>query len=581
MFDRLRNSVRRWIGGERLVIWYDPAYRLPLASVEGQTGMDPRRADLVATYLIDRGVITSQDLRTPSRIRYHDLARVHDEKLLESLHDPKTLADVFAVDPSDIIVDEVLHAVRLACGGTLDAARTALARSGPTLNLLGGFHHAGPTRAGGFCVLNDIAVAIQVLRAEGFRKRVVILDLDAHPPDGSAECFPDDPSVWIGSLSGSDWGALPTVDETRLPPGCDDGSYLAALEALLGRLPSAGLAFVIAGGDVLGGDRFGALAMTLDGARRRDHAVSTVLGDLPSVWLPGGGYTQDAWKVLAGTALVLALDSLEPIARDVDPLGLEFSRIARELGRGSLEGEDGLTAEDLMESLGQRSQPNRFLDFYTVEGLEYALYRYGILQHLRRLGYGSFRIAIDRDGRGDRMRLFAQADGQEHLLYEVVLEKQKLGPDEVLYVHWLTLRHPRGRFSAQRPRLPGQEEPGLGLSREAGQLLVQSARRLGLAGIAFRPSWFHTAYPARPYMRFVDPARQGRFEALLRDLRNVPLLQATAALSEGRVCMNTEPYVWEADEMVHWLTPHDSDRAAVAAERDRVRFELVPAAQIS
>lgn len=576
MFERLRSSVRRLIRGERLLVWHDAAYRFPLASVEGQTGMDPRRADLAAAYLLETGVIGSDDLRTPSRIRYHDLARVHTQELLESLHDAAALGNVFAVDPSDVVVDEVLHTVRLACGGTLDAARAALAGGGPTLNLLGGFHHAGPKRAGGFCVVNDVAVAIRALRAQGFHKRVVILDLDAHPPDGTAECFEGDPSVWIGSLSGADWGPLPNVDETRLPTGCDDASYLAALEALLARMPPAGLAFVLAGGDVLAGDRFGAFSLTLDGARRRDHAVHGVLGELPSVWLPAGGYTPDAWKVLAGTALVLAADSLEPIGREVDPLSLAFTRIARELGRVELEGNAMLTTEDLMASLGQRVQPSRFLDFYTKEGLEYAFYRYGILQHLRRLGYGDFRIELDRDDRGDRMRIFARADGTEHLVCELVMERQKLAGEDVLYVHWLTLRHPRGRFSDQRPRLPGQDTPGLGISREVGQLLVQTARRLGLSGIAFRPSWFHTAYPARPYMRFVEPARQGRFEALLRDFADVPLLEATNALSEGRVSMNGRPYTWEADEMVYWLERHPRDDAAIAEERDRVHFTLTP-----
>lgn len=576
MLGRALNLARRLLHGQRLPVWYDPAYRLPLASVEGQTGMDPRRADLVISYLANRGVITKDDIRAPSRIRYEDLARVHDAEWLEAIHQQAALAGVFGVDASDVLVDEVLLTVRLACGGTLDAARAALARRGPTLNLLGGFHHASPGRGHGFCPVNDVAVAVQALRAQGFRKRVVVLDLDAHPPDGTAECFENDASVWIGSLSGTDWGALPGVDETRLPTGCDDGSYLAALEALLGRMPSAGLTFVIAGGDVLAGDRFGGFALTLDGARRRDHAVASVLGELPSVWLPGGGYTPNAWKVLAGTALVLAADSLEPIETRADPLSLEFTRIARELGRSELEGKLEITTEDLMSSLGQRAQPSRFLGFYTIEGLEYALFRYGILQHLRRLGYGSFRLAIDQDERGDRMRLYARADGKEHLLFEVVLEKRRVATEDVLYVHWLTLRHPRGRFSDQRPRLPGQEEPGLGLAREAGNLLVQTARRLGLAGIAFRPSWFHTAYPARPYMRFVDPARQGRFEALLRDLKDVPLLEATTALSEGRVLMNDEPYKWEADEMVHWLDARPGDAEAIAAERDRVTFTIVP-----
>ncbi len=566
--------AQRYFRREHLAVWYDRAYRLPLAALESATSADPRRADSVCAYLLAERIVRRSDLRTPRRVRYEDLARVHTPELLESLQVPKTIADVFGVDPGDIIVDEVLNTVRLACGGTLAAARSALALGQPMLNLLGGFHHAGPSRGGGFCLLNDIAVATAALRVDGFSKRVVVLDLDAHPPDGTAECFRSDTSTWIGSLSGSDWGTLDGVDETVLPRDCDDGSYLAALEALLERMPSAGLAFVIAGGDVLVGDRFGALALTLAGARKRDLAVQRALATTPSVWLPGGGYTPDAWKVLAGSALVLADGALEPIASRADPLGNEFARVAGELSLDRLEGSTELTTEDLMGDLDRHAaRPGRLLDFYTKEGIEYALSRYGILRQLRRLGYGNFRVAIDSDGRGDRLRLFAQAEGREHLLIECLLEKQPLGEEHVLYVHWLTLRHPRGRFSQTRPRLPGQEEPGLGLAREAVMLFARIAERLGLSGIAYRPAYYHTAYPARDLMRFVDPARQGRFEALLRDIGDRPLLDASHAIAEGRVLFNGTPYTWEADEMVYWLDERRADRQLIEREKERSRFE--------
>jgi hypothetical protein len=144
----------------------------------------------------------------------------------------------------------------------------------------------------------------------------------------------------------------------------------------------------------------------------------------------------------------------------------------------------------------------------------------------------------------------------------------------VLYVHWLTLRNPLAAFTAQRPALPGQEVPGLGLAREAAELLARMAERLGLEGVAFRPASYHTAYAGRALLRFVDPARQGRFEALVRDLSSVGLAEAALLLASGRVRLNGAPYAWEADEMVRWLRPHPSDEAAVAAERDRVRFTV-------
>ncbi len=430
MLNRVANRIRRWMSGRAVPIWMDPAYRLPFASIEAQTGFEPRRADLVVSHLLSAGAISSRDLRRPVRVRYEDLARVHTQSWLEQLNDPVTLGNVFAVDPSDVVVDEVLSTVRTACGGTLNAARAALARKGPTMNMLGGFHHAGPNRGGGFCALNDIAVAVAALRAEGYKKRIAIVDLDAHPPDGLSECFEGDPSVWVGSLSGTSWGPLPSVDETVLPPDCDDESYLAALAALLSRMPPPGLTFVIAGGDVLRGDRLGGLSLSLSGTRRRDLAVHLALLDLPTVWLPGGGYSSGAWRVLAGTALAVCLESLEPIAEEADPLSTEFAAIARDLRRDELEGALAITEEDLMSSLERRgSFTPRLLDFYTSEGLEFALSRYGILEQLRRLGYGGFRVAVDRSDQGDRMRVYARAEGQEHLLIEVVLEKRQVADE--------------------------------------------------------------------------------------------------------------------------------------------------------
>ena len=114
-----------------------------------------------------------------------------------------------------------------------------------------------PTGGGGLSAVNDVAIAIARLRAEGFDGHVRVLDLDAHPPDGTAACCADDRKVHITSISGSDWGPLPPhVDETVLD-AADDATYLHALEAALGRARQGDLTFVLAGGDVLAGDAMG------------------------------------------------------------------------------------------------------------------------------------------------------------------------------------------------------------------------------------------------------------------------------------------------------------------------------------
>lgn len=582
---RLRNHALRWWRGRKAPIFYHPDYRLPLPTASAQLGIDARRADLALWTLLDLRLIDPGSVVTPHRIRYVDVARVHTPALLESLHDPQTLARIFAADPHEIPIDQIMVTFRLACGGTLAAAREALKRGGPAFNLLGGFHHAEPDKAGGLCPVNDIAIAVAALRADGFAGRVAILDLDAHPPDGTAACLAGDDHVWIGSLSGSDWGPLPAgVDETVLPVGTGDEAYLRALGGLLDRMPRSELFFVLAGNDVLAGDRMGKLGLSVEGARRRDAAVALKLAGRPSVWVPAGGYHPRAWEVLTGTVMAVETGSLEPLPEGFDPLRARFSRIARSMHPEALEGEDWIREEDLQDLFGVTGAArSRLLGYYTADGLEYALFRYGVLDQLRRLGYEGFRVELNADGTGDRMRVYADAAASEvmtpppYLLVELVVERIQLAGRPVLFIHWLSLTHPLAQFDAARPKLPGQEQPGLGLARESGEMLIRMAQRLSLEGVAFRPAWFHIAYAGRHQSSFVEPDRQGRFEALIRDLAALPLLEATQAVAQGRVRLNGEPYTWEADHMVRWLTPFTSDEAAIRRERERAHFTVDPA----
>jgi len=545
--------------------------------------MEPRRADLALWHMLEVGALAPEDVRTPTRIRWTDLARVHPPDFLESLLRPDVLARIFAADEKDLPTEQIIRTVRLGCGATLAATQRALRDNSTTLNLLGGFHHAGRARAGGFCAVNDIAVAVAAVRAEGFDGQVVILDLDAHPPDGTADCLAD--SAWIGSLSGADWGPLPDgVDETVLPPESSDDVYLEALEALLSRMPAPALAFVIAGGDPWERDALGPLAVTEAGLRRRDRLVADALRGVASVWLPGGGYGGGSWRPLAGTACVLALNDLRPFAADVDPMETRFRHLAASIHSTELGEVPWITEEDLGGLFGFSAPKNpRMLGFYSAQGAEIGLLRYGILAQIQRLGYRDLHAEIDRLSLGDRMRLLGEAEGEEHTLVEVVLEKRTLenAPDDgpVLFVHWMTLRHPLAAFSEGRPALPGQEVPGLGMAREASEMLARIAERLSLPGVGVRPAYYHVAYASRYRFRFLDPARQGRFEAMIRDLSGSSLLSVTRAVDAGEITLNGAPYAWEPDEMVDWLEegrPDDDDtwRAAVDAEAARCVFKM-------
>jgi len=589
MFHAVANRARRYWHGLALEVWHDPAYRLPLPGLEAATGFEPRRADFVAWYLRDSHAIRRGALRRPRLATYAEMALVHPHEFLDEMSQARELARVFSVDSSQLPVDELVRSIRLAVGGTIEAARSVLHPGGPrlgrrALNLLGGFHHAGPSSAGGFCAVNDIAVAIAVLRKDGFRGRIAVLDFDAHPPDGTAACLVNDPLAWIGSISGVAWGDYPRqVDETVLTDA-SDAQYLEALDALLSRMPhETEFAIVVAGGDVLAGDTLGRLQLSLDGVRRRDLKVSDKLLRIPSVWLPAGGYGPNAWRALAGTGLALSIASRAAIPTRYDPLGVRFAIASRALDIQELGASNDLSMDDIAEDLGIRSPGTRVvLGLYSAAGIEAALEHYGLLRELGRLGYGPFRVEIGQFSPGDRIRLFgADSAGAEHLLVETVLEKQVLDGSPVLYVHWLTLRHPKAGFSALRPKFPGQEVPGLGLAREVTELFGRMAARLQLDGVAFRPASYHTAVTGRVQEgRFVDPLRQGRFEALARDLAQVPLLEATRAIDAGRVRMDGEPYRWEPDEMVRWRKDRPPETEKIRAERERVKFTLDPAAPL-
>ncbi len=576
---RVLNRLRRWARGRELHVFYHRDFRLPLPGIAAQVGIEPRRADLVAWYLLEERIVLKDRFHEPSVLPYEALALVHTPAYLESLNDPRIIARILGVDRDHIPVDEVLRTMRLGCGATVEAARFAVANPRcAAFNLLGGFHHAEPDKGGGLCIFNDIAVAIALLREQGFGGTIAVLDLDAHPSDGMSACLRSAADVWMASISAADWGELPGVWEITLPSGTGDEVYLETVESVLDKMPEPALAFVIAGGDVLAADRMGGLGLTLAGARKRDLLVARALASVPSVWLPGGGYHPDAWRVLAGSAMAVELGSYTPIARRAQPLAARFAYLSRHMDSDDLGGEQWFTEADLADALGGMTQDlGRLLGYYTLEGIEAALSHFGILPQLRRLGYSKFKLSLHQDDPGERIQVHGRAAGSDHLLIELVVERHTLDAEPILYVHWLTMRNPLAAAVKDRPLLPGQEYPGLGMAQEAGALLIRMAKRLEMSGVGFRTGHFHVAYAARKLARFVDPSVQGQFLALVETLETVPLAEATAAVAENRLLLNGEPFVWDPLPIVTWLIPRPDDREAVHAAHATSVFEIVPA----
>lgn len=183
-------------------------------------------------------------------------------------------------------------------GGTLAAARQAL-DTGFGATLGGGTHHAMRREGAGFCVFNDIAIAIETLRFEGLVRRAAVIDLDVHQGDGTAEIFSGDPSVFTVSIhcrSNFPFRKQSSTLDLHLPDGVADAEYLRHLDSVLPEIPSfqPDILFYQSGVDALESDSLGHLCLTHDGLHTRDLKVLGLARAhrIPLVLTLGGGYSK-------------------------------------------------------------------------------------------------------------------------------------------------------------------------------------------------------------------------------------------------------------------------------------------------
>jgi len=272
---------------------YHPDYRVYLPPTHPfPMGKYP----LLHERLLALGTVAAADVMTPEEAPRAMLERVHAPAYLDKVE----RGELSPAEVRKLGVPWSPHLwrrSRLAAFGTWLAACAAL-DDGLAGNLAGGTHHAYPAHGEGFCVLNDVAIAIRRLQDEGRVQRVLVVDLDVHQGNGTAAIFADDPRVYTLSLHGERNYPLAKERSTLdvgLPDGLDDAGYLAALASALPRAiaeSGAELAFYLAGVDVVRGDRYGKLALTEAGLHARDAFVVDRLRDagIPVALTLAGGY---------------------------------------------------------------------------------------------------------------------------------------------------------------------------------------------------------------------------------------------------------------------------------------------------
>lgn len=283
--------MRAW-SSARFGVPLPPGHRFPI-----------EKYALVRDLVVRRGLLPPESIEEPERARREDLALVHHPAYLDAI-DHGTLDPVATRRLGFPWSADLRERSYRTVQGTVDAARDAVTR-GAGVNLAGGTHHAFADRGEGFCVFNDVAVAVRVLQRDGLLRRAVVIDLDVHQGNGTARIFAGDESVFTFSLHGEkNYPFHKEVSrlDVGLPDGCDDHTYLDALARHLDAvLDQAGaeLAFYLAGADPYEGDRFGRLKVSRAGLRQRDRMVFQACRSrgLPVVMTLSGGYARDVTDV--------------------------------------------------------------------------------------------------------------------------------------------------------------------------------------------------------------------------------------------------------------------------------------------
>ncbi|MCC5941663.1 MAG: histone deacetylase [Balneolaceae bacterium] len=200
---------------------------------------------------------------------------------------------------------------RLAVQGTINAGIMAL-QDGISGNLAGGTHHAMPDHGEGFCVYNDVAIAIKMLKQAKWVQKVLVIDCDVHQGNGTAEIFRDDSDVFTFSIHGEKnypFVKPPSTLDVGLPDGTSDREYLSTLERSLEEIFSRfqpELIFYLAGIDPLETDHFGRLSLSLNGLKDREHLVleTVTQKEIPLVLLLSGGYAPTLQETVEAHAVM-------------------------------------------------------------------------------------------------------------------------------------------------------------------------------------------------------------------------------------------------------------------------------------
>ena len=276
-------------------IFYSPYYYADI----GEGHVFPiKKFELVRDQLLAEKTLRAVEIVEPQPAEIEDVLLVHTEdyitRLINGALNEKEIRRLGLPWSKSLIRRSFL-----ATSGTINSAKHAM-ENGVSSNLAGGTHHAYPERGEGFCVLNDVAIAVRVLQRDKLAGRFLIVDCDVHQGNGTAFIFRNDESVFTFSMHGAK--NYPLFKESsnldvELPDKTGDAKFLEILDEALPRifLQNPDLVFYLAGADPFEKDKLGRLALTMKGLRERDEMVLEFAKSkgVPIVTVMSGGYAAD------------------------------------------------------------------------------------------------------------------------------------------------------------------------------------------------------------------------------------------------------------------------------------------------
>ena len=277
------------------IAWH-PLYAHPLP--EGHR-FPMLKYELIPEQLLHEGTIAQQNLFSPEPVSEDIILLTHEKTYWEQLRD-LTLS---AKDQRRIgfpLNAQLLERELRIAQGTIDAAHFAMS-NGIAFNVAGGTHHAGSNWGEGFCLLNDQAVAANYLLNKNLAKRILIIDLDVHQGNGTAEIFQKEPRVFTFSMHGDkNFPFRKEMSSLDVPlnDGVQDEEYLSSLKVNLKKAferTKPDFVFYLSGVDVLSTDKLGKLALSKAACKERDRMVLQACKDknMAVQVSMGGGYSID------------------------------------------------------------------------------------------------------------------------------------------------------------------------------------------------------------------------------------------------------------------------------------------------